>query len=658
MQEDIKSFVAKSIERVHFSWKRVCIVVGVLVGFVSIGVGATLVYSSQYEERVLPGVHIGNISVGGMNREELTQFIQTMQNKLVDGGIRVTFSINDEKKNFVIYPSVVSDENARELVRINIPQEVEYFLSYNKDTNFFARGWAMILTNASQPHLRLTTVSLDKGAIQTEIDQNVSSYITSAKNASVIVLSVSPLVYEVASSTIGVAFSYEDMFGRIQSLWSSFETPEIVINTHAQEPDIRESDVQQIIKRLPVVIQHDGLSVTYSNPVTREDFVWNISSESIANWLEVQKDTDGTYGFGLQKDNVLAFLQQKINSQVNQDARDAKFAIANNGKVSEFQGSRAGIAVDEDIMYSAINTAILQRTWHDQGIVKTVALVTKQTEPQVKTGEVNNLGIREILGVGHSKFNGSPTNRIKNIRHAVVDKLNGMLIKPGEEFSMIKAVGPFDSATSSGYVTELVIKGDRIVPELGGGLCQVGTTMFRAAMNSGLSITQRRNHSLVVPYYNDLSNGNPGTDATIYDPSPDLRFVNDTGNYILIATEMNTKTFDLYFTLWGTSDGRKGYYTPPKVLKWIPTGPEQIIETTDIPVGSLQCQDRHVGAEASFTYIIEKPTGEKIERVFDSYYRPLPKICLKGVVALSTSNTSSSTPECTGDACPAAAASN
>ena len=94
-----------------------------------------------------------------------------------------------------------------------------------------------------------------------------------------------------------------------------------------------------------------------------------------------------------------------------------------------------------------------------------------------------------------------------------------------------KHINRFEPFTiEAGYLPELVIKGDEIKPEIAGGLCQVGTTMFRAAMNSGLKITERQNHSLVVSYYNDLSNGNPGTDATIYDPHPDFRFLNDTGN--------------------------------------------------------------------------------------------------------------------------------
>ena len=176
-----------------------------------------------------------------------------------------------------------------------------------------------------------------------------------------------------------------------------------------------------------------------------------------------------------------------------------------------------------------------------------------------------------------------------------------------------------------------MIKGDEIKPEIGGGLCQIGSTLFRAVMNAGLDVTQRRNHSLVVSYYNDHRNGNPGTDATIYDPAPDFRFKNDTGHHILLTTEMYVNSGELYFTFWGTSDGREGYYTEPVVHRWIPTGPEQIIETTDLEPGEKECQSAHQGAETSFTYVKKLPNGETDETVYSSYYRPLPRICLVGV---------------------------
>jgi len=135
----------------------------------------------------------------------------------------------------------------------------------------------------------------------------------------------------------------------------------------------------------------------------------------------------------------------------------------------------------------------------------------------------------------------------------------------------------------------------------------------------------------VVSYYNDLINGNPGTDATVYDPAPDFKFLNDTGNYVLIQTEMDTYNGKLYFTLWGTNDGRKGYYSTPVIQRWLPYGEKKDIETTDLEPGEKECQHAFFGADAIFTYTREFVNKEKEETVYESHYRPLPEICLIGV---------------------------
>ena len=109
---------------------------------------------------------------------------------------------------------------------------------------------------------------------------------------------------------------------------------------------------------------------------------------------------------------------------------------------------------------------------------------------------------------------------------AITSKITGILIAPGQEFSTANTIG--EVTEEEGFVKEYVITGGQTVKELGGGLCQLATTLFRMALNTGLPITERVNHAYVIPYYG------PGLDATVYGPHPDFRFVNDTGNYILL----------------------------------------------------------------------------------------------------------------------------
>jgi len=172
------------------------------------------------------------------------------------------------------------------------------------------------------------------------------------------------------------------------------------------------------------------------------------------------------------------------------------------------------------------------------------------------------LGITALIGSGETNFAGSPASRIHNIRVGS-NKFQGTLIAPGEEFSFNTLLG--EVTAKEGYLPELVIKKGETVPEYGGGLCQVSTTFFRAAVRSGLEITQRYNHSYPVVYY-----GIPGFDATIYPPSPDLRFLNNTENHILIQYRIEgTK---LAWDIYGTDDGRTVELDGPHVYDKKPDG--------------------------------------------------------------------------------------
>jgi vancomycin resistance protein YoaR len=167
------------------------------------------------------------------------------------------------------------------------------------------------------------------------------------------------------------------------------------------------------------------------------------------------------------------------------------------------------------------------------------------------------MGIRKKIGHGESNFRGSPKNRIHNI-HNAAGKFEGVVVPPGETFSFVKNLGPVDAST--GYKEELVIKNHKTIPEFGGGVCQVSTTLFRAAVNTGLKITERRNHAYPVQYY-----APQGTDATVYIPKPDLQFINDTPGYILIQPYFQGTI--LSFDIFGTSDGRQVETEGPILLK-------------------------------------------------------------------------------------------
>ncbi len=230
-----------------------------------------------------------------------------------------------------------------------------------------------------------------------------------------------------------------------------------------------------------------------------------------------------------------------IASSVNAQASEPAMKINDAGRVTEFTPPQTGKSLDR---YGS-TLKIIEALSNGE---TTIDLTVRATQPKNSLGSLNKLGIKELIGRGESKFNGSPANRRHNIRVGL-KKIEGVIVKPGEEFSFNKYLGPVEAST--GFKPELVIKATGTVPEFGGGLCQVSSTTFRAAMHAGLPITARRNHSYAVQYY-----APQGTDATIYPGVQDLKFTNDTGNSILIWPYLKDENY-LIFDFYGTYDGRK-----------------------------------------------------------------------------------------------------
>lgn len=631
MKEAVQQFF-KEI-KTPFSWRRIWVIILALVVLVGITFAGAVAYAASYNGRVLSGVHIGDIAVGGMSHEELTDFLQNMNDKLVSDGIDMVFTISDQKHELTLYPVLVSNGESRELIHMDVDEAVDAIMSYGKSGDVLSRSISAIQTRFQKPRTSIHAITLDDNRIREAITEFITPHTQEPRDANILVRSLVPLRYDITTSAPGVVFSYDHVPAAIKQSWQELRMPAIELAARTQDPQVTEADVKEIESRLPALFTDGALSLTYTDPQSKASREWTIPNTIIGSWVRVLRSETGDPSFGFDMEAVRNYLETQVADTVRREPRDAKFRANEEGRVVEFQGSRPGLALDIEATYDALNTVLQQRMRHDEGTATSVQLVVEVVEPNVTTGEVNGLGIQEILGVGVSDFSGSPPNRIKNIANGV-KKLNGIVIQPGEEFSAIDFTKPYTE--EGGYLPELVIKGDEIKPEIGGGLCQIGTTLFRMAMNSGMEITARRNHSLVVSYYNDARNGLPGTDATIYEPAPDFRFRNDTKQAILIQADMDRKNQQLFFTLWGANDGRDGSYTAPVIKRWIPYGETKIVETTKLEPGKRECQHAYRGAEASFTYSRTLPTGEKEERVFESYYRPLPQICLVGVEKKAT----------------------
>ena len=308
----------------------------------------------------------------------------------------------------------------------------------------------------------------------------------------------------------------------------------------------------------------------------------------------------------------------EIGSSVYKEAKDAKF-IFDDSRLTLQQIERAETGKELDIEKSLENIAAAIRSGQNQAEVALNAV-----EPNIKDAmTADELGIRELVHTENTYFFYSDDERIQNIQVGA-GKLNGVLIAPGETFSMAEAVGEVSRET--GYAESSVIFGSETIQDVGGGLCQVSTTLFRAAFNYGLEINERHAHGYRVYYYERLANraldpGLAGLDAAVYLPVLDLKFTNDTPYWILMETDVDTNLCRLQWRFYSTDVNRYVEYTSTGLTNIEPEGEPVYNENPDLPAGSIVQVDWGIdGADVSISRTVYQDGYIYNQDRFDTHY--------------------------------------
>lgn len=340
---------------------------------------------------------------------------------------------------------------------------------------------------------------------------------------------------------------------------------------------------------------------------------WTIDTKQLLTLLDLTKGENL-----LNKDQTNSFLGQ-VAKDLDQPVQEGQFDFnPQTKKVTAFTPSQEGRKLDLDKTYQLLINAVTNNS------PKTIDLPVEIIKPKIQTSDVNSLGIKELLGSGISNFAGSIQNRIYNVA-LTASKINGVLIVPGETFSFNRTVGDISAAT--GYKQAYVIKEGRTVLDDGGGVCQDSTTLFRAVLNAGLPVIKRTAHAYRVGYYEQ--GFPPGLDATVFYPSVDFQFKNDTSAHILI--QAYTQGLTLYVDLYGTSDGRVTTISRSQVTNQTPPPPELRQDDPTLPKGTIKQVDWAAwGATVKFNRTVTKNGQTLAQETWVSNYKPWQAVYLVG----------------------------
>jgi len=510
------------------------------------------------QDKISYGIDLAGIPIGGLTIDQAKQKLSQKIENFLNQEITLRYTNKNKNRIWTAFPEQLG-------VEINVNLSLSKAFKIGHEHNLLSNLWQQLLALLNRQKLSLI-YTINQKNLEQFVSQNLNSINDPAINASWKYNQQLNQFVQIPSQS-GTIVNQKKLIADLNKKILNLESGHIELSLTADIPKIVETETISAYKQANQIIENSPYRLITTSPLTQEETKLILSQQDIISLIKfqaVKDDSENTIlGAGLNPDKLKQYLNT-ISNSINQDPVNAKFVLEQR-RVTEFRPSQKGARLKIEKNIQKIEENILQGN-------KKINLETSIITPSITTEQSNDLGINTLLGKGVSNFGGSSWNRSQNIKIGA-EQFNGVLIEPGEELSVNKTIG--EVGPEQGYKQELIIKKDKTVPEYGGGLCQVSTTAFRAAVNSGLSITERVPHAFPVAYYNPQ-----GFDATIYPPHPDLRFVNNTPGHVLIQTR--TKGTNLIFEFYGTDDGREVKVEGPYQYDLKPDGSMKAILTRKI----------------------------------------------------------------------------
>ena len=566
------------------------VIIGLAV-FILIILAGAFAYVAAYSGKVYPNSSIAGVSVAGKNPQEAF----TVLSKYVSVPPEITLNYQDQifkiKSSDIklSYDLSASVQNAYEFTRGG-----DIFNDFEKRIKLFFYPNNFNLVTSFDESMLKKIVSIIAGQISIDsVDPSVSKV-----NGSILV----------NKGSAGKEVNQDKLISAIINNLAQNRKEEITVPVEDVDNTLNDTEAKDYASRAEKFFgKNISLKFEYDSVVLQDSDIFKILNPKGGYDGEAIEDTLKT-----------------VAKTFERDPQNPKF-VFENGKVTEFEPALDGIKIDTGQFETQLIRKLEDLEVSEEKSIE-LNVPTNKTPPEITTDKVNNLGINELIGRGTSTYYHSIPGRVHNISLAT-SRINGTLVKPGDSFSFNTALG--DVSAFTGYQQAYIISGGKTILGDGGGVCQVSSTLFRALLNSGLPITERQAHAYRVSYYEQGSS--PGLDATVYSPSPDLKFVNDTPGYILIEATADTKNYSLVFEIYGTSDGRVASITKP-VVTGVVAPPEDLYQDDpSLPSGTIKQIDYKAwGAKVTFNYVVTRDGQEIINKTFLSNYKPWQAVYLRG----------------------------
>ena len=551
----------------------------------------SVVFHFSYARRIIPGVKIGSVRVGGMT---YLQAIKTLEEH--EKTVSKELILKAEDREFIIKASdinLVYDWDASVSRAFEVGRTGNIFIDNKDKIAGFLRGLYIGAFYEYDDNLLASKFSLIKA--ETNID---------AQNAGVGFDPNGKLI--ITPPREGLKVIDDSLHNGFASSFDKMDFQTKVLPTKKIKPKISEDHIKANMPMIEKILSNE---ITIKNG----DKSWVVNKEQLLSFLEL-RNNNNNIEFVLNEPRFEAFSES-----VAQDADElprGKVTSVNGERVLGFELIKDGKELDKKKFADAFRDAV----FHFKPIV--------ELPMKVITGPANKekYGILSLLGEGVSTYKGSGEGRIHNLLLAA-ERTDGVLVAPGAVYSMNAAIG--DVSYETGYDFAYIIKEGRTVLGAGGGVCQTSTTLFRAVLDSGLPIITRHPHAYRVSYYEQ--NMPVGFDAAVFQPSWDFQFKNDTNNYVLVQTSFDKSQYSLTFRIYGTPDGREVEISEPVITNQTPPPPALYQDDSTLNKGVVRQVDFPAwGANVSFSRKVTRNNELLFEDIFNSRYQSWRAVYLVG----------------------------
>lgn len=598
-QEKNREFFKKQFLKIH----EHAILVAVFLGIFLVPAFITSIFPGNTS---FSNVFVGNIKVGNMKKTEIQKILKNKIQKY------------EKKPLKIIYRGKGVLLSTEEMGIQWDPEETIKKIHFRNqgNANIFAMAAGIFEEKKINMELKIDSIKITEIVKKNFEFQDVKNARITWKEKQIII----------EKEIKGEDFDRKKFEKNLKENMQNFSSQPVILVERKFTPDISVEALEKNFETIktqinkPIKIQTGGVGGKEKNIFLR-DYLNEIRYKKTQNILfastKIPKIEERII-MEINPEIVKKILQDEFSKEFEYAPSSIKILMNENGKVV-FEGrGEPGSEIEYEEAVRLVNKAA------NENIGK-IELPIRRIPNEVFISEnLQALGVKELIADGHTTYYGSPANRMHNIQNGT-EKFNGLMIKPGETFSFNEHLGKVDGST--GYRKELVIKPEGTIPEYGGGLCQVSTTMYRAALNAGFPIIERKPHSYVVMYYAQI--GGHGIDATIYPGASDLKFTNDTRGDILMQSY--TEGAEVHFKFYGTSDGRKIALEGPIITNYRSPGETEIIKTAQLPIGTKkQVEKPHNGFDTLWYRSIIQPNGEIKKEEITSKYRAIPARILVG----------------------------